>query len=117
MLYVAAVLNLSAGVLVAAGGRQAVAGRRRRSAARGPADADGHVRLRRLFPAGSNMSGQDVIYHGLSPYGSLVVTKSGGQLTFIENGSPLFSTENVGTSGRDGALRHGAASARPVACC
>ena len=36
-----------------------------------------------------------MIYHGLSPYGSLVVTKSGGQLNFIENGAPLFSTENA----------------------
>ena len=34
-------------------------------------------------------------FDGTSPYGSLVVTQSAGQLNFIENGVPLFSTHNV----------------------
>ena len=38
---------------------------------------------------------QQVVFHGVSPYGSLVVTQSAGQLNFIENGVPLFSTHNV----------------------
>ena len=40
-------------------------------------------------------AGQKVVFDGLSPYGSLVVTESPGQLNFIENGVPLFSTGNV----------------------
>ena len=39
--------------------------------------------------------GQDVVFHGTSPYGSLVVTQSAGEFNFIENGIPLFSTHNV----------------------
>jgi len=38
---------------------------------------------------------QHVVYHGHSPYGRLVVTESAGQLTFIENGVPLFAIYNV----------------------
>jgi len=36
--------------------------------------------------------GQEVVHQGSSPYGRLVVTKSGRQFNFIENGVPLFST-------------------------
>ncbi|KKL74168.1 hypothetical protein LCGC14_2067600, partial [marine sediment metagenome] len=36
-----------------------------------------------------------VVYRGHSPYGSLVVTESAGQFDFIENGVPLFSTQNI----------------------
>jgi spermidine synthase len=41
-------------------------------------------------------AGQEVVFHGESPYGSLVVTRSAGQLNFIENGVPLMTTHNVG---------------------
>lgn len=37
---------------------------------------------------------QHVVYHGHSPYGSLVVTESAGQFNFLESGVPLFSTQN-----------------------
>jgi spermidine synthase len=40
-------------------------------------------------------AGQHVVFHGDSPYGSLVVTESAGQLNFIHSGVPLFSTHNV----------------------
>lgn len=40
-------------------------------------------------------AGQQVVYRGTSPYGSLIVTRSGRQINFIENGVPLFSTENA----------------------
>ncbi len=39
--------------------------------------------------------GQNVVYRENSPYGSVVVTESARQYDFIENGVPLFSTENV----------------------
>jgi spermidine synthase len=38
---------------------------------------------------------QNVVFYGNSPYGRLVVSKSGGQINFVENGVPLFSTHNV----------------------
>ena len=38
---------------------------------------------------------EHVVYHDHSPYGRLVVTESAGQLTFIENGIPLFEIYNV----------------------
>ncbi len=38
---------------------------------------------------------QNVVYHGASPYGMLVVTEDAGQYNFIENGVPLFSTHNA----------------------
>ena len=40
-------------------------------------------------------SGRNVVYRGSSPYGDLVVTESGAQYDFIENGVPLFSTYDV----------------------
>ncbi|MBN2324477.1 MAG: fused MFS/spermidine synthase [Spirochaetes bacterium] len=39
--------------------------------------------------------GQKVVYHRNSKYGSLVVTKTGEQLNFYENGVVLFSTHNT----------------------
>ena len=39
--------------------------------------------------------GQQVEYRGHSPYGRLVVTRSGSQYNFIENGVVLFSTRNA----------------------
>ena len=62
-------------------------------------------------------AGQNVVFHGLSPYGSLVVTESAGQLNFIENGVPLFSTHNVEQIEETRALCHGAASRRRGGCC
>lgn len=40
-------------------------------------------------------AGQELVWQGNSPYGSLVVTRSGGQYNFLESGVPLFSTGNV----------------------
>jgi len=40
-------------------------------------------------------AGRKVVYRGNSPYGNLVVTESAGQYDFIENGVPLFSTQNI----------------------
>lgn len=45
--------------------------------------------MRALFP------GQEVVFQDNSPYGSLAVTRSAGQYTFVENGVALFSTGNV----------------------
>jgi len=39
--------------------------------------------------------GQEIVYCGNSPYGRLVVTRLADQLTFVENGTPLFSAGNV----------------------
>jgi len=39
---------------------------------------------------------QKIVFRGSSPYGKLLVAEAGGQLTFIENGLPLFSTNNAG---------------------
>jgi len=38
--------------------------------------------------------GQKILFRGNSPYGRLIVTDVAGQLNFIENGVPLFSTRN-----------------------
>lgn len=40
-------------------------------------------------------AGRNVVYRGDSPYGNLVVTESAKQYDFVENGVPLFSTQNV----------------------
>jgi len=45
--------------------------------------------------AGKLYAGQDIVYKGNSPYGSLVVTEQAGQHNFIENGVVLFSTHNA----------------------
>ncbi len=45
------------------------------------------------WSTGIEYAPQRVEYRGNSPYGNLVVTKSGRQLNFIQNGVPLFSTE------------------------
>lgn len=39
--------------------------------------------------------GQSVVFRGNSPYGRLVVTESAGQKSFIENGLPILSTNDV----------------------
>ena len=39
--------------------------------------------------------GQKIVFRANSPYGRLLVTHSAGQFTFIENGLPLFSTNNT----------------------
>jgi len=39
--------------------------------------------------------GQKIVFRANSPYGKLLVTEAAGQFTFIENGLPLFSTNNV----------------------
>ena len=54
--------------------------------------------------------GQELLYHGNSPYGRLVVTRSAGQYNFIENGLMLFSTANVAAVEETVPLRHGPAS-------
>ena len=38
---------------------------------------------------------QRIVYRGNSPYGRLVVTESAGQDNFIENGLPIFSTDQI----------------------
>jgi len=39
--------------------------------------------------------GQKIVFRANSPYGRLLVTDTAGQITFIENGLPLFSTNNT----------------------
>ncbi|MCX6864908.1 MAG: fused MFS/spermidine synthase, partial [Verrucomicrobia bacterium] len=39
---------------------------------------------------------QKIVFRANSPYGKLLVTESSGQYNFIENGMPLFSTNNYG---------------------
>jgi spermidine synthase len=39
---------------------------------------------------------QKIVFRASSPYGKLLVTESAGQYDFIENGVPLFSTNNCG---------------------
>jgi spermidine synthase len=69
--------------------------------------------LRALWPqAASAVPAQRLVYHGHSPYGSLVVTESAGQYNFIENGVPLFSTQNL--EQREGTV-HYAMAQRPNA--
>jgi len=91
MLYFAAFLNLPCAVFVAA-----IAGRRRLAVAASVLFAvlaatisvcNLHDISRRL-----EYGNQNVLFQGDSPYGSLVVTESAGQINFIENGVPLFST-------------------------
>jgi len=45
--------------------------------------------LKFIFP------GQEILLHKDSPYGSIVVTRTGTQLNFYENGIPWFSTQDV----------------------
>jgi spermidine synthase len=40
-------------------------------------------------------SQQRIIFRGNSPYGRLIVTESGGQVNFIENGVPVISSHNI----------------------
>jgi spermidine synthase len=94
MLYFAALLNLLFAILVAA-----VAGKRLLAAAASVilASLVGLMTLLDLNGISRQLeyAGQQVIFDGASPYGSLVVTQSAGQLNFIENGVPLFSTHNI----------------------
>ena len=39
---------------------------------------------------------QKIVFRANSPYSKLVITESAGQFNFIENGVPLFSTQNPG---------------------
>jgi spermidine synthase len=39
--------------------------------------------------------GQELLFDKDTPFGNLVVTKTGGQINFFENGLTLFTTENV----------------------
>jgi len=36
-----------------------------------------------------------ILFRGHSPYGQLVVTRTGGQLNFIQNGLPVLATHNI----------------------
>jgi spermidine synthase len=47
------------------------------------------------FSTALQFPGQRVVFRGQSPYGKLVVTEAAGQLNYIENGGPLFSTHNT----------------------
>ena len=91
MLYFVALLNLPCAILLAA-----MTGRRRLAASIAAvlailatviAVCDLNSISRRL-----EYADQDILFQGDSPYGSLVVTESAGQINFIENGVPLFST-------------------------
>ncbi|MGB2824465.1 MAG: fused MFS/spermidine synthase, partial [Phycisphaerae bacterium] len=94
ILYVPAAMNLIAAVAVAAAAKRKVlaasAGAVALCAAAGAVavDLDG-------LSIAAEYSGRNVVYSGNSPYGRLVVTESNGQHDFIENGVPLFSTQEV----------------------
>lgn len=47
------------------------------------------------FSTRLQFKGQELVWFGESPFGKVVVTKLGDQLTFFENRVPLFSTENT----------------------
>ncbi len=94
MLYFAAALNLLFAILAAA-----LAGKRFLAVAAGAILASllGVMTLMDLSGVSRRLeyAGQQVVFDGASPYGSLVVTQSAGQLNFIESGVPLFSTHNI----------------------
>jgi spermidine synthase len=94
ILYFPAVLNLSLATIVAI-----FAGRRFLAAAAAVVTAGALITatVYNLDDASCNLqfAGQTVVYHGSSPYGMLVVTDAAGQYNFIENGLPLFSTNNI----------------------
>lgn len=48
-----------------------------------------------LYLTQKQFSGQQVVFNGNSPYGRIVVTKSGEQINFIENGVPLSPSHNT----------------------
>ena len=104
-------LNLSAGVLRRRSPPAAAPGGRGGCRASGPigdiAACDLDQLSRRL-----ELAGQEVIYHGLSPYGSLVVTKSGRATELHRERRTAVLHRERGKSGRDGTLRHGPASRR-----
>jgi spermidine synthase len=94
ILYFPALLNLLlAGLLAASAGRRLLAGLAAALAVGVAALATlGNLDDRSRW---LEYAGQEVVFHGASPYGNLVVTHSAGQFNFIENGVPLFSTHNV----------------------
>jgi len=93
-LYVPAAINLAAAVTVALAARKRALAAAAAAVALGAAAAAGAVDLGGLSTA-MEYSGRNVVYSGNSPYGRLVVTESSGQYDFIENGVPLFSTQEV----------------------
>ena len=94
ILYVPAGLNLlSAAVVAAAAGRwrllaAPIAATAALAATIAAVDLD-------ALSTGVQYAGQRIIFRGQSPYGKLLVTESAGQVNFVENGVPLFSTHNV----------------------
>ena len=94
ILYFPAMLNLLfAGLVAASAGRRFLAG----LAAALTVAVAALATLGNLDDRSRSLeyAGQEVVFHGASPYGNLVVTQSAGQFNFIENGVPLFSTHNV----------------------
>lgn len=94
MLYFAGLPNLLfAGLLAAAAGRRILAG----TAVALLLAFVGLMAFGHLDRVSCELeyAGQQVVFHGDSPYGSLVVTRSAGQLNFIQSGVPLFSTQNI----------------------
>lgn len=111
ILYVPAMLNLLMACWVA------VLARRRILAALAAAATLATVALIAAYDLdGRSIAGQyapqQVVFHGNSPYGSLVLTRLGRQVNFIQNGVPLFSTGDVETAE---ATVHYAMAQRPAA--
>lgn len=48
-----------------------------------------------LYLTEQQFKGQSIVFNGNSPYGRIVVTKSGDQINFIENGVPLSPSHNI----------------------
>ena len=94
ILYFPAILNLAFAALVAIGAHQRTLAF---AAAIFMAGLIGLIAVYNLDDISCNFQygGQKVVYHGASPYGMLVVTEDAGQYNFIENGVPLFSTNNI----------------------
>jgi len=93
-LYIPALLNLALAVAVALKARQRIVAVAAGVVAAGgialAATVDLDAVSRRI-----EYAGQEIVYRGDSPYGSLIVTASGGQYDFIANGRPLLSTDDV----------------------
>ncbi len=111
ILYVPAFLNLLCAGLVA------LAADSRRTAAAVALVAAGLAALAAgvdldTLTTRAQFAGQEVVYHGHSPYGRLAVTRLAGQLTFYSSGVPLFSTGDAETA--EGAV-HFALAQRPGA--
>ncbi len=93
-LYIPALLNLALAVAVALRARQRIVAVVAGTVAAGgivlAATVDLDAVSRRI-----EYAGREIVYRGDSPYGSLIVTASGGQYDFIANGRPLLSTDDV----------------------